>query len=553
MADRPFVTMRWLARACQLILIGLASAFGQSTDSSYVRHSSPEVFSFDELVLLGADKVDSSLAEKIEHITTTPFLSNEAYYRGAKPQLPAIRELGPGLRMVFWNIERGSHLGDILTLFGKKDEFLKQAQGRHTAAPLRAGDQGTEKPETPVTVDLNGLRSEVEALQSVDLVVLNEVDWGMPRTEYREVVRELGQALNMNWAYGVEFVEIDPVVLGLEKFEGVEDEAARTALLAQTKADTKRLRALHGTAILSRYPIRSASLRPIEPRAYDWYTAEKKLRPVEKGIRVGARVIGENMQREMRKGGRTLLMVDLDVPYLPEGRLTVVSPHLENRAKPKQRQRQMEFVLAAIKGVRNPVIVAGDLNTTGSDGEAFRLEKELYKKYTEADTWVNLGIKAVTGVGLAYDLFQTGFKFTRNVSDPTVQGVPFFAPNKERNLFANLEDFRFEDGTVFDFRGDAEHTSNGQSGTLANSNQRAGKGFAHTYQFVINVGAAGKYKLDWIFVKSYLESPRSPGGPRAFAPHFARTLTNINIALDHQLSDHNPMTADLPFQEPKRR
>ena len=355
----------------------------------------------------------------------------------------------------------------------------------------------------------------------------------------------------MDWAFGIEFVEIDPGVLGKETFEEVEDEEARKELVEMTKVDKERGRALHGTAVLSLYPIRSATLRPFKMRAYDWYGKEKGIRPTEKGIRAGTTFIGSPMAREMRRGGRTTLTVNLDVPHLREKRLTVVSPHLENRTKPKNRQVQMREVLEEIKQIRNPVIVAGGLNTTGGDSEAFRLEQHLYKKYTEPDTWVNKGVQYATGVGLAYDAFKFGFKFTKNVSDPTAASVPFFAPNKEKNLFSAVEKFRFDDGTVFDFRGDAER-ANGGTGTLANSNQRAGKGFAHTYEFVITLGVLGKYKLDWIFVKSYLEKPRNTSGPYLFAPHFARTMPRVNFALrEHPLSDHNPMTVDLPFEEPK--
>jgi hypothetical protein len=59
-----------------------------------------------------------------------------------------------------------------------------------------------------------------------------------------------------------------------------------------------------------------------------------------------------------------------------------------------------------------------------------------------------------------------------------------------------------------------------------------------------------KFKLDWIFVKSELENPRDPKGPYIFAPHFARTLTDLNNCPPEPLSDHSPMTVDLPFHEP---
>ena len=180
----------------------------------------------------------------------------------------------------------------------------------------------------------------------------------------------------------------------------------------------------------------------------------------------------------------------------------------------------------------------------GGDAESLRLERLVYKKATDPDTWVTKGAHWATGVGAGYDIFRLGFNFTKNVSDPTVTSIPFFAPNKERGLFTLTEDFRFADGGAFDFRGDVEHTSNGLGGTLANSNQRAGKGFASTFQLNRTIGAHGKYKLDWILVKQSSESYR-------FAPHFARTMYDINYALPEALSDHTPISVDLPFGEPK--
>ena len=37
-----------------------------------------------------------------------------------------------------------------------------------------------------------------------------------------------------------------------------------------------------------------------------------------------------------------------------------------------------------------------------------------------------------------------------------------------------------------------------------------------------------------------------------FAPHFARTMASVNYALATRLSDHNPISVDLPFEEPAR-
>jgi hypothetical protein len=68
-------------------------------------------------------------------------------------------------------------------------------------------------------VQLDKIPEEIEILKSADVWIVNEVDWGVKRTKYREVIRELGKELNMNWAYGVEFLEIDPKQLGTDKFD----------------------------------------------------------------------------------------------------------------------------------------------------------------------------------------------------------------------------------------------------------------------------------------------------------------------------------------------
>ena len=69
-------------------------------------------------------------------------------------------------------------------------------------------------------------------------------------------------------------------------------------------------------------------------------------------------------------------------------------------------------------------------------------------------------------------------------------------------------------------------------------------------EFERALGVVGKLKLDWILVKAYLGSPRDDDGAYRFAPHFARTLGSINYSLPTRLSDHDPISVDLPFEEP---
>jgi endonuclease/exonuclease/phosphatase family metal-dependent hydrolase len=366
------------------------------------------------------------------------------------------------------------------------------------------------------------------------------------------VISELGRTLNMNWAYGNEFVEVDPINLGTEDFEGLEDAAEREKLVAEIRVDKAKLRGLHGTAILSRYPIREVQLVPFETTAYDWFGGEKgRVAPLEKGKRaVTSTVFMERVSREVRRGGRTMLIATIDVPYLPEKTVTVAAPHLENRTKPENRRKQMAELLGLIGDKRNPVIIAGDLNTTLGDTQPTSIKREVYRRVGSSEFWVNTGIKYATGVGLLYDVVKGSVNFIKNQQDPTAKNIPIVGPNPEAQLFDDLENFRFQDGTVFDFRGDKAHTINGTEGTLANSNQRDDKGFKVTYEVERTIGPAGKLKLDWIFVKSYLESPRNSKGPYRFAPHFARTLEELNYAGERRLSDHNPIVVDLPFSEP---
>lgn len=204
--------------------------------------------------------------------------------------------------------------------------------------------------------------------------------------------------------------------------------------------------------------------------------------------------------------------------------------------------------------IQHPVpsisFIGGDLNTLGGDAQSIKLERQLVKKFGDADFWVNQGVKWSTGVGAVYDVFRGGINWTRNVSDPTRQSIPFFFPNREKGLFNMVEAFRFEDGKAFDFRGDEERTSSGYAGYLGNSSERASKGFTYTYQWVIKFHVIGTLKLDWIFVKSYLEQPPVKKEPYKFAPHFARTMVTLNNALPAELSDHNAMTVDSPFGDP---
>jgi endonuclease/exonuclease/phosphatase family metal-dependent hydrolase len=511
---------------------GVPVATGVDT---YVRLQQPETLSYEELLVLGTtDTLSGTVGDRLHALTTTPFISNEAYYRGATPHRPILTQLGRSLRLVAWNIERGLELDGIKLLFTNADEFLRQA------------DRKDGK------VDLAEIRQAIGVLTSADVLVLNEVDWGLKRTGYRAVVEELGVALNMNWAFGVEFVEVDPITLGTETLPEIEDPEERRQLLAEIHVDKARLTVLHGTVVLSRYPIREALLKPFQTVGYDWYAGEKKgLDILEKGQRTGAQAAFlEKATRQVRRGGRTALIVTLDVPELQEQRLSVAATHRECNAAPESRRQQMEALLARIHDIPNPVVVAGDLNTTGGDSSPTSVKREILQRLGSASFWANRGIKYATGFGVLYEGVRGSLNVVKNEDDPTARDIPLIGSNPEAELFHVLEEFRFQDGRAFDFRGNEERTINETEGTLGNSNQRDGKGFATTFEFERNLGVVGKLKLDWILVKSYATDPRDDEEPYRFAPHFARRLDLVNYALPTRLSDHDPISVDLPFAEP---
>ena len=65
----------------------------------------------------------------------------------------------------------------------------------------------------------------------------------------------------MNYAFGVEFVEVDPLNLGTETLDG-ETSSDKAEMVKHLAVDKSRTVALHGTAILSRFPLRDVKLIP---------------------------------------------------------------------------------------------------------------------------------------------------------------------------------------------------------------------------------------------------------------------------------------------------
>lgn len=160
------------------------------------------------------------------------------------------------------------------------------------------------------------------SLRNADVLLLNEVDWGMARSGNRHVTRDLAGLLDLGYVFGAEFLE-------LTKGEA-----------AELDCPGENTFSLHGNAILSRWPLRSARLLRL-PRHCSWADGT-----------------------QARIGGRMALLAEMETEGGP---LTLVSVHLENRTTPSGRQAQMRTVLDAV--AESPmVLIGGDLNTATLDG-----------------------------------------------------------------------------------------------------------------------------------------------------------------------------------------
>lgn len=521
-----------------LVFLLLSLSFTFPSAEPFVKYQEPEFMTFEELKTLSRDPhPGGALEKKLERFWRTPVISNEAYYRGAKPLRPIHPLLGPSLRLVSWNIEKSFRMDDAVVAFTSAAGFERLID----SAEAPAGSARHRK-----------VMRQREKLTTADVIVLQEMDIGVKRSDYVDAARKLAEALNMNYAYGTEQLEIDPVYLGLEKIqleEGGDDEEA-TGYFA---ADPARYKGAFGCAVLSRYPIKHVEVFQLKNQAYDWYEGEKEKTTFLEGLRrFGTKTAFKNeLTREMKVGGRIYFRVDLEVPELPGKTLTIINIHLEIKCQPKDREKQMAEILSYIKGIKNPVIVVGDFNAAPTDLSPTSVTRAVKRTAKNPTTWLTVGINAISPHALAINTTRGVSNVTKNLNDPLAKHIPVVAPNPVKPMFERIRDFRFNDGGAFDFRGDSDRSVNGKEETLSNSNQRGRKGFKTTFSVKRPWGVVGKYRLDWVFVKSFLKSPEDADGSYRFAPHFGETLEEMNTSLGIPISDHHPNVVDLPLEEPK--
>ncbi|WP_331373006.1 endonuclease/exonuclease/phosphatase family protein [Sinorhizobium chiapasense] len=167
------------------------------------------------------------------------------------------------------------------------------------------------------------------------LVLLSEMDNGMARTGQRHPTAEIAATLGMQYAYGVEFIEL-----------GLGSESER-----EFCKDDFNEKGFHGNALLAAVPL----ARPFMLRLWGerpWFMDGGDQPRVGERLAIGA-------------------VIETTV-----GPFVAVSTHLESAAKPAYRERQAKELIdaldAAFPGL--PTLIGGDLNTGNHAGGDFEAE-----------------------------------------------------------------------------------------------------------------------------------------------------------------------------------
>jgi endonuclease/exonuclease/phosphatase family metal-dependent hydrolase len=481
----------------------------------------PKGPSFEELKKLALDPVpDPRTQAKINHLFSTPSINNSAWRQGQRPQVSNNAHLGDFLRIASWNIEKSIHAKAAAEALKSEAAFLRHLKPSVLSNPDRLKE---------------ALRQR-ERLITADVLLLQEMDIGLPRSGYLDATREIATALGMNYSYAPQQLEIDPVTLGIEP--------------GASAPDSSRYKGLFGIAVLSRYPIVAASAFQLKSQPYDWYHGE--LIPpdsVEKVRRLGAKLLFKShLEREMKIGGRIFFRVDLHIPGLPGEKISIIHNHLEIKTTPRGREEQLKEILSHVHAIPHTVIMAGDHNSALADISPTSLVKLAKQTVQDSQTWVNLATNLI-GTNSGVGLVRSTLNATRNLHNPLAFNIPVILPNRARQLFRLIEEYEFEDGGRFDPRGDSERSINGSTGKFGNSNESYFMGLRPTFRVPRPIGPVGRTRLDWIFVKQ----PASLKGQYQLAPHFGETLETFDTALHSPLSDHRPIVADLPLKEPTLR
>lgn len=162
--------------------------------------------------------------------------------------------------------------------------------------------------------------------EDVNFLILNELDWGMARSGNIHTAELLAERLKMNFAYGVEFMELT---------NGNQEEIRATPSMTNTVG-------YHGNVVMSKWPILDAKIVRLHP-LYDYLYKSKA---------------GWMDQGERRLGGRMALFSTLRVGDVD---LLVISMHSQVGSDKTRLQEDANIICKNIDDSIANVIIGGDI------------------------------------------------------------------------------------------------------------------------------------------------------------------------------------------------
>ncbi|SCB38960.1 endonuclease/exonuclease/phosphatase family protein [Rhizobium multihospitium] len=164
------------------------------------------------------------------------------------------------------------------------------------------------------------------------LVLLSEMDYGMARTEQRDPTDIIAGELGMNYAYGVEFLELS---LGSE----IERSYCR---------DDFNENGFHGNALMAAVALKDAFMIRLPGEAV-WFNDSNEQPRIGDRCAIGA------------------------IVETQAGPMVAVSVHLESVATAAYRERQLTALIDAVEAFAPglPILIGGDLNTGNHTGGDF--------------------------------------------------------------------------------------------------------------------------------------------------------------------------------------
>lgn len=468
-------------------------------------------------------------------------------------------KVGNFIRVAQWDLKFNMDPENIVNAFVNPDKLIELAKESHeaksnflvrTSKKIKNKDILSERSFSNIE---KKIREQSEILRAADVIVINNMDIGMPRTDYKNCSYELAKKLGYNYVFVPEFLEIDLAGLGIEKHPWSEEMVLKEyGKVKKYTVDKTKYKGITGTAILSRFPLENVKVIRLE-NVYDWYNSEKgKETLMENTMRhIAKSIFKEEVLRRTRIGGRVAIRADIK---LPEQTITIVGTQIERRTRAIERTVQMKELLRKIKDIPNPAVLAGNFNTSTYNHNPKSFGGMIKDKLTDPDSLIELSAMPFLALGVVGGWFiRPAIDATRKVSDPTVMSIPILSPNREKRMFNRLRRFRFDDGYAFDFRGNKDTSINQSNKLLSSSNERAMKGFVSTYQTKRNLGISN-FKLSWIIGKGYNKKPLpQTNAIEKMAPHFGRTLFSLNYEYKFPISMQAPIVADFPLTDYKTK